>query len=89
MLGEWKSAVAKGNLFGALFTDFSKTFDCLSHNLWLTKRHAYLVGIAALQLIHSYLTKQKAENKIKLIIQSLEGHLVWCTTRSHYRTFTV
>ena len=51
-----KSAVDKGKSFGALLTDLSKAFDCLSHNLLLlAKLHTCGFSIAALRLIHSYL----------------------------------
>ena len=61
MLEKWKSAVDKGKSFGALLTDLSKAFDCLSHDLLLAKLHAYGFSLSALKLIHSYL-KSKAKN---------------------------
>ena len=61
MLEMWKSAVGKGKSFGALFTHLSKAFDCLSDEL-----HAYGFSIAALRLIHSYLTNRKQRTKVNL-----------------------
>ena len=61
MLEKWKSAVDKGKSFGALLTDLSKAFDCLSHDLLLAKLHAYGFSLSALKLIHSYF-KNKAKN---------------------------
>ena len=58
LLEKWKSAGDKGKSFGALLTDLSKAFDCLSHELLLAKLHAYGFSIAALRLIHSYLTNR-------------------------------
>ena len=52
MLENWKSGVDKGKSLGALLTDLSKAFDCLSHELLLAKRHAYGFSIPALRLIH-------------------------------------
>ena len=37
MRGEWKNAVDKEKRFGALLTDLSKAFDCLSHELLIAK----------------------------------------------------
>ena len=87
MLGKWKSAVDKGKSFGALLTDLSKAFDCLSYELLLAKLHAFGFSIATLKLIHSYLTN-RAENKSKLL-QVLGGNIVCCTTWIHSRTFIV
>ena len=66
MLEKWKSAVDKGKSFGVLLTDLSKAFNCLSHELLLAKLHAYGFSIAALRLIHSYLTNRKQRTKVNL-----------------------
>ena len=41
MLETWKEATDNNKAFGALLTDLSKTFDCLSHDLLIAKLHAY------------------------------------------------
>ena len=66
MLEKWKSAVDKGKSFGALLTDLSKAFDCLSHELLLAKLYAYEFSIATLRLIHSYLTNRWQRTKINM-----------------------
>ena len=65
MLEKWKSAVDKRKSFGALLADLSKAFDCLSHELQLAKLHelSYGFSIAALRLIHSYLTNRDREQR--------------------------
>ena len=37
----WKSNVEQKKMFCELLTDLSKTFDCLSNDLFLAKFHAY------------------------------------------------
>ena len=71
-LEKWKSAVDKGKSFGALLTDLSEAFDCLSHELLLAKLHVYWFGIAALRLIHSYLTHRRQRTKINMSFSSWE-----------------
>ena len=72
MLEKWKSAVDKGKSSGALLTDLSKAFDCLSHKLLLAKLHAYGFSIAALRLIHSYFTNRRQKTKINMSFSSWE-----------------
>ena len=60
MLENWKSAVHKGKVFGGLLTDFSKAFDCLSHDLL----NAYEFNLAALKLVQRYLSKRRQRTKI-------------------------
>ena len=67
MLKKWKTAVNKRKAFGELFTDLSKAFDCLSHDLLFAKLHADGFIISALTLIHSYLTNRKQRAKVKLL----------------------
>ena len=64
MLEKWKNAVYKGKCFGALLTDLSKVFDCLSHKLLIAKLHAYGFDLPALKLIQSYLSNRKQRTKI-------------------------
>ena len=41
MIQKWKKAVDNKKVFGALLTDLSKAFDCISHDLVTAKLHAY------------------------------------------------
>ena len=43
--------IDKGGQYGALLTDLSKAFDCLSHNLLKAKLDAYGFDIPALRLL--------------------------------------
>ena len=46
MLETWKEATDNNKAFGALLTDLSKAFDCLSHDLLIAKLHAYGLNLA-------------------------------------------
>ena len=72
MLEHWKSAVDKGNVFGALLTDLSKTFDFLSHELITAKLNVYGFNLAALKLFQSYLSKRRQRTKINQSYSSWE-----------------
>ena len=67
VLEKWKSATDKKKSFGALLTDSSKAFDCLSHELLIAKLNAYGFNMSALRFVHSYL-KSYVKNKNKLRI---------------------
>ena len=54
MIEKWRKSLDAGGAFGALLTDLSKAFDCLPHELLITKLHAYRVDIPSLKLLHSY-----------------------------------
>ena len=41
LLEQWKESVDQGLVFGALLTDLSKAFHCLSYELFVAKLSAY------------------------------------------------
>ena len=59
MLEKWKKAVDKGEYVSALFMDLSKAFDTINHDLLLAKLKAYGFSLNAVELMGSYLNKQK------------------------------
>ena len=64
MIEKWRKSLDAGGAFGAVLTDLSKAFDCLPHELLITKLHAYGVDIPSLKLLDSYLTKQRQRVKL-------------------------
>ena len=67
-----ENAVDKGKCFGALLTDLSKAFDCLSHEPFIAKLLAYCFNLSALKLIQSYLSNRKLRTKINATYSSWE-----------------
>ena len=64
MLEKWKRAVDNNKVFGALLTNLSKAFDCISHDLLIAKLNPYGLSLSALKLVHSYLQNRKERTKI-------------------------
>ena len=72
MIEKWKKCVDKGKIFGAFLTDLSKAFDCLPHDLIITKLNAYGFSLSASKLIHNYLSHRKQRTKINSSYSSWE-----------------
>ena len=64
LIEKWKKSVDNGGAFGALMTDLSKVFDCLSHELLIAKLEAYGFDEKSLKLIYNYLSNFKQRVKI-------------------------
>ena len=64
LIEKWKKSVDNGGAFGALMTDLSKAFDCLSHELLIAKLEAYGFDEKSLKLIYNYLSNRKQRVKI-------------------------
>ena len=72
MIEKWLQGLDEGGHYGALLTDLSKAFDCLSHNLLIAKLHAYGFDIPALRLLHNDLTNRNQRAKIDSTFSSSE-----------------
>ena len=56
--------VYRGNVFGALLTDLSKAFDCLTHDLLIAKLNAYGFSLPALRFINDYILNRNQRTRI-------------------------
>ena len=65
----------KGDSFGALLTDLSKAFDCLSHELLTGKIAAYDFSRSALNLMYTYLFDRIQRTKISIFYSSWQDIL--------------
>ena len=71
LIKTWKKSVDSDGAFGALMTDLSKAFDCLSHDLLIAKLDAYGFDKKSLKLVYSYLSNRKQRVKINDTYSSL------------------
>ena len=60
----WKKALDYKNSAGAVLTDWSKTFDCLNHDLLIAKLDAYGFEKNAINFIYDYLKERKQRTKV-------------------------
>ena len=72
MLEKWKGTVVDKKVFGALLTDISKAFDCLSHELMIAKLNAYGFSLPALKIVHDHLSNRQQRKKINHDFSSWE-----------------
>ena len=80
MIEKWKPSVDNGGAFGALMTDSSKVFDCLSHELSIAKLDTFRFDKMSLKLVHNYLSNRKQRVKINDSYSSwreILGHLLF------------
>ena len=64
MLEKFKESRGRGDEFGALFTDLSKPFDRIDHNLLITKLSWHGVTTKSLNFIFSYLRSRTQSVRI-------------------------
>jgi exonuclease III len=64
MIEKFKKSKDSGNAFGAVLTDLSKAFDCISYDLLIGKLDAYGFDRKSLKFILSYLTDRRQRVKI-------------------------
>ena len=71
-----KKSVDNG-AFGALLTDLSKAFDCVTHELLIAKLHAYGFDKRSLVLIYNYPSNRKQRVKVNDSYSSRSEILFW------------
>ena len=86
MIEQFKESRDKRGEFGAVFTVLSKRFDCIDHNLLITKLFWYRVTLKSHDIISSYLSSQnKILGQIIVIVEkvilNMVLHRVWCWDR--------
>ena len=64
MIKKARKILDNGGTFGALLTDLSKAFDCMTDDLLIAKLHALNFDLNAFNLIFDYLTEKKQRVKI-------------------------
>ena len=67
MVEKCKEALDKGGAYAALFTDLSKAFDCIDHDILTAKLNAFGMDTNSVKLLHSYLTDRKQRVKINSV----------------------
>ena len=58
LVNKWKLSLDRSDKCGILFTDLSKAFDCLSHELLIAKLDSYGFDYSSLKLIYNYLSNR-------------------------------
>ena len=59
LVEEWREHLDENFVVGAVLTDLSKAFDCITHDLYIAKLAAYGFSDTALRCIYSYLINRK------------------------------
>ena len=72
MLEKLRESIDKGDSFGALLTDLTKSFDFILQDLLIAKLHTYGVDLKSLRFLYSYLNGRKQRVKINNKYSSFE-----------------
>ena len=64
MTEKWRKSIDKKDFGGAILMDFSKAFDCINHELLISKLNAYGFDKNTLRIIQSYMENRWQKVKI-------------------------
>ena len=64
MIEKMKEARDKNKVCGAVFTNLSKAFDCLKHDLLIAKLQAFGFGYKSLRVMYVYLNNRVQVTKV-------------------------
>ena len=73
LLEDWKQALDKNHYVAAILMDLSKAFDCLPHDILLSKLSAYGLSSKSVSLLGNYLSFRKQQVKIQGVVSSWSG----------------
>ena len=76
MIKKRRRNLDQGHMCRALFTDFSKAFDCLLHDFLTAEFEAYGFTSKSLKLLNSYLNDRKHRTKINSLYSSFLDLLI-------------
>ena len=72
LLEKWKCTDDRGKTFGVLLTDLSMAFDCLDHELLITKGFS----LSALKLVHKNSSQRKQRSMLEIIFGVTQGSIL-------------
>ncbi|MCU7801455.1 MAG: reverse transcriptase family protein, partial [gamma proteobacterium symbiont of Lucinoma myriamae] len=70
LIEDWKVALDKNEYVAAILMDLSKAFDCLPHDILLSKLSAYGLNAESVELLKSYLSGRKQQIKLNSVVSS-------------------
>ena len=59
LIEDWQKSLDEKNIIGAVLMVLSKAFDCIPHDLLVTKRRPYGLSVDTITFIYSYMKRSK------------------------------
>ena len=64
MIEKMKAARDKNKVYAAVFTDLTKAFDCLKHDLFIAKLHPFGFDCKCLRVMYAYVNNRLQVTKV-------------------------